>query len=289
LAADAGLCNPVQKQSARKEGSTTIKNIQSMINIDMIRVYFPLEQRENNTFQKYMIKEYLQLSILDFLSTTPYIRKVTFIGDTNLRLVKGIDRFSEDLDFDCRELSNEEFMEMSDAILQFLHRSGLRVESRDKENTKLKAYRRNMYFPELLFDLGLSGHKDERFLIKIESQDQQIPYTPVMSNIKGCGFFFQFPVPPDEVLCAMKLSAMFSRHKGRDFYDVLFLLSQTMPDYQFLGLKNGIHNLDELKSATSELLKTVDINKKKKDFEHLLFHKANAEKILSVGAFIEHL
>lgn len=249
-----------------------------MIQLDLIRTYFPLEQRENATFQKYMLKEYLQLLILDFLSATPYIRKVAFIGGTNLRLVKGIDRFSEDLDFDCRDLSKEEFMEMSDAILQFLHRNGLRVEARDKENEKLKAYRRNIYFPELLFDLGLTGHKD-----------QQFSYIPVMTNIKGCGFFFPFPVPPDAVLCAMKLSAMFSRHKGRDFYDAMFLLGQTKPDYQFLGMKCDIHHLEELKAATSTLLKTVDLKKKKMDFEHLLFKKSNADKILRVGEFIESL
>ncbi|HET9570929.1 MAG TPA: nucleotidyl transferase AbiEii/AbiGii toxin family protein [Bacteroidales bacterium] len=248
-----------------------------------------MEQRENVAFQKHLVKEYLQLLILDFLSTTPYIRKVTFIGGTNLRLVKGIDRFSEDLDFDCKELSKDEFIEMSDAILQFLHRNGLRVEARDKENDHLKAFRRNIYFPELLFDMRLTGHKDERFLIKIESQDQQCLYTPVMTNIKGCGFFFPFPVPPDDVLCAMKLSAMFSRHKGRDFYDAMFLLALTKPDFHFLGQKNGINNLAELKVATKDLLHSVDLFKKKMDFEHLLFNKANALKILSVGDFIESL
>ena len=138
-----------------------------MIQPELIKNYFPPVLRENVAFQKHILKEYLQLLILDFLSTTTYIRKVTFIGGTNLRLVKGIDRFSEDLDFDCKDLSKEEFMEMTDAILQFLQRSGIRVEVRDKESDKLKAFRRNIYFPELLFDLGLTGHKDERFLIKI--------------------------------------------------------------------------------------------------------------------------
>lgn len=139
-----------------------------------------------------MLKEYLQLMILDYLSTTPYIRKITFIGGTNLRLVRGIDRFSEDLDFDCKNLSKEEFMAMTDEVLRFLQRSGMRVEVRDRENDKLKAFCRNIHFPELLFDLGLTGHRDERFLIKIESQDQQNPYSPVLANIKGCGFFFAF-------------------------------------------------------------------------------------------------
>jgi hypothetical protein len=94
---------------------------------------------------------------------------------------------------------------MTDDVLSFLQRSGFRVETRDKANNKLKAFRRNIYFPELLFDLGLSGYKEERFLIKIESQDQAVEYSPVMVNIKGCGFFFPFPVPPDDVFCAMKI------------------------------------------------------------------------------------
>jgi len=96
-------------------------------------------------------------------------------------------------------------------------------------------------------------------------------------------------VPTDEVLCAMKLSAMISRQKGRDFYDAMFLLGMVQPDYIFLGLQRGIHNLEELKLATAEVLKTIDLNQKMKDFEHLLFNKSNSARILSVGAFIEEL
>lgn len=260
-----------------------------MIKVEHIKNYFPVGLRDNASFQKYMIKEYLQLLILDFLSSTPYIRKITFIGGTNLRLVKGIDRFSEDLDFDCKALSEEEFIEMTDTVFQFLHRSGMRVELRNKENDRLKAYRSNIHFPELLFDLGLTGHKDERFLIKIEGQDQLIVYKPWMVNIKGCGFFFAFPVPSDEVMCAMKVSAMISRQKGRDFYDALFLLGMVKPDYNFLAAQRGIHNVEELKLATLEVLKTVDLKKKMKDFEHLLFNKTNSERILTVGEFIKEM
>ena len=103
-----------------------------MIQLELIKNYFPAELRENASFQKHMLKEYLQLLILDFLSTTSYIGRIVFIGGTNLRLVKGIDRFSEDLDFDCKYLSKEEFFEMTDAILHFLQRSGLHAEVRDR-------------------------------------------------------------------------------------------------------------------------------------------------------------
>lgn len=260
-----------------------------MIQIEHIRNYFPAQTRGNSAFDKLILKEYLQLMILDYLSSTPNIQKMAFIGGTNLRLVKGIDRFSEDLDFDCKNLSKDEFIEMTNGVIRFLGRSGLRVETKDKENPKLTAFRRNIYFPELLFDLRLSAHKDERFLIKIERQDQAVNHTPVIVNIKGCGFFFPFPVPSDGVLCSMKIAAMLARSKGRDFYDLMFLLAQSKPDYDFLSTRCGVSNLQELKQITTALLKTVDLKQKQKDFEHLLFNKANSEKILRFGDFINSL
>lgn len=260
-----------------------------MIEIDQIKGYFPAELRTNTTFQKYMLKEYIQLMILDFLSTSPYIQKVVFIGGTNLRLVKGIDRFSEDLDFDSKNFSQDDFTKMTDDILSFLRRSGLRAETRDKANDKLKAFRRNLYFPELLFELSLSGYREERFLIKVESQDQEYEYKPHIVNIKRAGFFFPFSVPPDSILCAMKLSALLTRQKGRDFYDAMFLLGQTEPDYEYLATKRDIHNKEELKEALFNTIENTDLKKKYRDFEHLLFNKANAEKVLRFSEFVKEL
>jgi len=260
-----------------------------MIRIEDIRNYFPSEIRDNSIFDKYFLKEYLQLLILDFLSTTPFIRKIAFIGGTCLRLVKGIDRFSEDLDFDCKGLSRDEFTEMTDGILTFLKHNGLNVVVKDQDNKKLQAFRRSFYFPGLLFNLGLTGHRDEKLLIKVESQDQLVKYDPALINIKGCGFFFPFPVPPDNIMCAMKISAMIDRKKGRDFYDAMFLLGQILPDFSFLAEKCGISSLQELKREVENMLKSVDLNKKMKDFEHLLFNKNNSKRILRVGDFIREL
>ncbi len=260
-----------------------------MIQIEQIKRFFPPFLQDNPVYYKYMLKEYIQLMILEYLSNKSYVEKLSFIGGTNLRLIKGIDRFSEDLDFDCKDLSKEEFYEITNDVVVYLKRNGYRVEIRDKNDNKLKAFRRNIYFPEFLFDLGLSGHREERFLIKIDSQDQQIEYPREIRNIKGCGLFFPFPVPPDEVLTAMKVSAMLSRQKGRDFYDTIFLLSQSVPDFDFLNEKSGIKNMDELKHAVYTMLQIVDLDKKTKDFEHLLFNKKNSKRILYFKEFIESL
>lgn len=260
-----------------------------MISIESIKNFYPASISGNASFLKHILKEYVQLLVLDYLASTSYIRKITFIGGTNLRLVKGIDRFSEDLDFDCKHFSEKEFISMSDDVLMFLRRNGFRVETKDKYNARLKAFRSSIHFPELLFDLKLSGHREERFMLKLEAQDQGIPYAQTMGYIKGCGFFFSFPVPSDAVLCAMKISAMLDRGKGRDFYDVMFLLAQTKPDYSFLTARCGVCDLQELKTAVDQVLQVVDLKHKQRDFEHLLLHRDSSKSILHFREFIHSL
>lgn len=257
-----------------------------MIDIEYIRSFFPPIIASQSRFDRYMLKEYLQLQILDHLSTTSYINKISFIGGTNLRIVQGIDRFSEDLDFDCKDLSEEEFMAMTDSVVNYLRNNNIDVETRDKPNPRLTAFRRNLYFPQMLFNLGLTGHRDERLLLKIETQNQGVAYQPIVVNINRMGFFFSIQVPPLDVLCAMKFSAILSRQKGRDFYDTIFLLSKTNPNMDFLHAKTGISTMKELKNAMKNRLLEIDLNEKKRDFVHLLFNESNAERILKFGEII---
>jgi predicted nucleotidyltransferase component of viral defense system len=254
-----------------------------MIDLAYIKSFFPPAMASDNRFDRYMLKEYLQLMILDHIATTPYVTQLAFIGGTNLRLIQGIDRFSEDLYFDCKAMSKSDFMAMTDGIIRYLRLSNIDVEPRDTPNPKLTAFRRNLHFPQMLFDLELSGH------LKVEAQDQGVEYLPEVVNVNKMGFFFNVQAPPMPVLCAMKLSALLTRHKGRDFYDSLFLLSKTQPDYGFLSAKNGIGNLDALKAAVLEMQQQVDMSQKKRDFQHLLFREENAERITQFYDYISKI
>ena len=260
-----------------------------MIDLAFIRGFFPPAISNDSRFHRYMLKEYLQLLILDHLANSSYAGRLTFIGGTNLRLIQGIDRFSEDLDFDCKDMSGDAFRTMTDDVVRFLHLNGLNVEPRDTPNPKQTAFRRNLYFPQLLFDLGLTGHREERFLIKVEAQDQGVAYAPEVATVNRMGFFFQVQVPPVDVLCAMKFSAILSRQKGRDFYDTIFLLSKTGPNLDYLKARTGLSALDDLRDAVKECLKRIDLNKKKQDFAHLLFNEANADRILQFETILREL
>lgn len=260
-----------------------------MIDLQYIRDFFPPTIASESRFDRYMLKEYLQLLILDYLATTTYIGKMAFIGGTNLRLIQGIDRFSEDLDFDCKGLTEEEFISMTDSVLLFLRHNNINVETRDMRNPKLTAFRRNFFFPEMLFSLGLTGHREERLLLKIEAQDQGVSYQPEIASINKMGFFFNVLVPPVDVLCAMKFAAILSRQKGRDFYDAIFLMSKAKPNIDFLKARTGISSIQELKDALTERMKDIDLNHKMRDFSHLIFNEQNAKRILRFADIVASL
>lgn len=260
-----------------------------MIDLPSLLAYYPPQIAANASFHKHILKEYIELLALEHLSQSPYAPKLVFIDGTNLRLVLGLDRFSEDLDFDCKQLNAEEFISMTDALVEYLHLNGLQVELRDKENPKLTAYRRNIYFPELLFEMNLTGHREERFLMKIEAQDQGVDYTPQTAMVSRNGFFFPVTVPTKGIMLSMKLAALLARAKGRDFYDTIFLWQQAQPDYDFLRQRCGIGDPKALKKAINDKLDTVDLVQKQKDFEHLLFNPSRSAQILHFQQFIDSM
>ena len=251
-----------------------------MIDLTYIRGFYPPQIADNANFQKHILKEYVELLSLEWLSRSPFADKLVFIGGTNLRLVQGIDRFSEDLDFDCKNLTQDEFIAMTDGLIRYLQLQGLQAIAKDKENAHLKAFRRNVYFPELLFSLQLSGHREERFLMKIEAQDQGIDYGREMATIHRLGFYFPVAVPSLSVLLSMKISALLTRQKGRDFYDTIFLMQLTQPDYNFLQQSCGIANAEELRLHFERTVAQTDLALKQRDFEHLLFDSRKSEIIV---------
>jgi len=260
-----------------------------MISVDMIKNFFPTPLANNPQYLKLMLKEYVQCQMLEYLSYSNYISKLSFIGGTSLRLIKHIDRFSEDLDFDCKGISKKEFLLMTDDVIRYLINLGYKVEPKEREHDALVAYRRSLYFPQLLFSLQMSGYSNARFLIKIKMQDQQFPYKTVPAFVRSCGFYFPVPVPPDDILCSMKISAILNRGKGRDFYDAMFLLGQSSPNYEYLAYKHAIHDGNELKNALKERIAETDLLIKQKDVQHLLFDIHKSNMITNFGSFINDL
>lgn len=260
-----------------------------MISIESITAFFPPELRLPS-FRRHILKEYVECLALDWISRSEWSSRLAFIGGTSLRLAKDIDRFSEDLDFDCKNFGSSQFCAMTDALAAYLRSCGLPAETKAKESERISAFRRSILFPGLLKSLGLSAFAEERFMMKIEAQDQCVPYTRSSANIKRCGFFFPVGMPPEPVLCAMKILALLSRAKGRDFYDAMFLLQRTLPDFGFLSAAHpGLDSLQSLKTALRAKTGSVNLKLKAKDVEHLLFNRSKADCVLLFPDFVESL
>jgi len=131
-----------------------------MLSLREIRQYFP----ENlHRFPRFMIREYLQYKILEIVYDSPFATNLCFLGGTCLRFVHGNRRFSEDIDFDNISLKKEDFKDVADEIEKGLKREGYQTELQ----TVMKgAWHCHIKFPGLLFEEGLSGHKEEKILIQ---------------------------------------------------------------------------------------------------------------------------
>ncbi|MDA3822180.1 MAG: nucleotidyl transferase AbiEii/AbiGii toxin family protein [Bacteroidales bacterium] len=137
-----------------------------MISFDEIKSFFGDRLRNNPSHFEFMLKEYFHYKMLDIIFSNEFASKLSFIGGTSLRILHNIQRYSEDLDFDCFNLSRNEFTRLTDKVIDRLKQEGLKVEADDKEkDLKLAAFRRNIIFPGLMYELGLTGHQEKNLLI----------------------------------------------------------------------------------------------------------------------------
>ncbi|MFN2378977.1 MAG: nucleotidyl transferase AbiEii/AbiGii toxin family protein [Bacteroidales bacterium] len=258
-----------------------------MISFEEIKSFFSEGLRKNPSHFEYMLKEYFHYLILDIIFSGEHASKLSFIGGTNLRILHHIQRFSEDLDFDCFNLTRKEFMSVTDKVIDRLRQKGINVEADDKEkDKKLTAYRRNIVFPGLLFDLGFTGHREKKLLIKIECEPHNYEYKPEKPIIQKFNVFTQIFAPSPSILLSMKTGALLERGKGRDYYDFIFLSGITEPDFGYLKLKFSIADHTQLYNRILESCENRDFRLKSRDFEKLVFDPAESRKVLFFKDYI---
>jgi predicted nucleotidyltransferase component of viral defense system len=260
-----------------------------MISFDEIKSFFADSLRRNPSHFEYMLKEYFHYRMLDIIFSGEYASKLSFIGGTNLRILHNIQRFSEDLDFDSLHLSREEFFQLTDKVIARLSEEGIKVEAEDKEkDLKIAAFRRNIIFPGLMFELGLTGHRGKKLLIKIECEPHHYIYEPAKPIIQKFNVFTQIFAPSPDILLSMKTGAVLERRKGRDYYDFIFLSGLADPDFGYLDMKFGITHHAQLYERILESCETTDFENKSRDFEKLVLDPEETRKVLLFKEYIQH-
>jgi len=204
-----------------------------------------------------------------------------FLGGTSIRIVHNSTRFSEDLVFDnLLGLNQKDFSLIGDTIQYKLSLEGYQVEI--KNIMKASAYCCYVKFPGLLYEQNISGHKKEKILIQLDTEPQNYEYLPDKFLLDKFGIFRYINVTPLPLLMAQKICACFHRKraKGRDFFDVVFLSSKTMPDFNYLSKYAKIKTKQDLVEKLELKAKNLDMKLLAKDIEFFLFEPSQKNRVL---------
>jgi len=180
--------------------------------------------------QRAIVREYLQMRILQSIQQKGAMIPLAFQGGTALRLLYQLPRYSEDLDFALeRHPEQYDFRKYLQAIRRDLTADTYSVEIRI--NDRKTVHSAFIRFRGLLFQLGITPHKKQVLAVKLEIDTNPPKHARLATTLvrRHVDVYLQHHNPAS--LFAGKLHAILQREyvKGRDWYDLYWYLRQ--PDW----------------------------------------------------------
>ncbi|MDY6874130.1 MAG: nucleotidyl transferase AbiEii/AbiGii toxin family protein [Chloroflexota bacterium] len=254
-----------------------------MLDFEQVKAQYPQPLQQ---YERGILREYLQYKILQGIFESRYASEVAFMGGTALRIVYGNTRFSEDIDLDNLGLNWDQFDALVETVNRFLLLEGFETELRKVEKV---AYHCTIRFPAILYENGISPLPDEKIRIQIDSFAQGYDYQPDLRILNKFDVFTEVRVTPLAVLLSQKIYAAANRKrpKGRDFYDITFLLSLTRPDFGYLTQKMGSGTPEQLREHFLEVTADNDFEALARDVAPFLIRREDEKRVLMFRAFWE--
>ncbi|MEA3476670.1 MAG: nucleotidyl transferase AbiEii/AbiGii toxin family protein [Bacteroidota bacterium] len=255
-----------------------------MLSLEELKPFYP---ESLHGYERFILREYLQYKILEIIFETRYENRLSFLGGTCLRIVHNNNRFSEDLDFDNFELSLTDFEGITSIVKRELERLGYKIEMR---NVNKGAYHCYIRFPDILFREGLTQHKEEKILIRLDSEAHGFEYSPDQPILNKFDVITQINATPKDILLAQKFYALINRkrNKGRDFFDIVYLLGQDqIPSYDYLNAKLGIDTPETLRQLVKDKCSHLNMEEMAKDVKPFLINQKDEKKVLLFAKYIE--
>ncbi len=194
------------------------------------------------THGRNVAREYLQARILGMLQRAGAMIPLAFNGGTALRFLYATPRYSEDLDFALERAPEQyDLRAYLQAVRADLQAEGYGVEI--KVNDRKVVHSAWVRLGGLLYELGLSPHRDETLAVKLEVDTRPPAGAGLSTTVVRRHVILQLHHHDRPSLLAGKLHAILQRPylKGRDLYDLLWYLSD--PDWpapNLILLNNGL-------------------------------------------------
>ncbi len=247
-----------------------------MLSWQSILSYYPDSLQK---FERSILREYLQYKILATIFESKFAHQLSFLGGTALRIAYDNTRFSEDLDFDNSNLTKDDFEELMLIVQRSLELQGLVVEIR---NVYKGAYHCYIKFSDLLYRYGLTPQKREKILIRLDTVSQNFAHQADRILLNKFDVFTEVLVTPLDVLLSQKILASLERKraKGRDFFDIVFLLGKGIrPNLDFLDQKLGVGSIVQALEVLLKKTAQLDMKKMALDVQPFLFSRDDAKKV----------
>jgi predicted nucleotidyltransferase component of viral defense system len=243
-----------------------------------------------STKMRGVLREYLQILILKELYRTDARKQLFFTGGTYLRLIHGLKRFSEDLDFNALKLSESKFESFIKKIIIELKRIGLKSEAQYTHwNNILVA---NLAFPEVERSYGIKSEHTRKggIIIKVETNRPEWKIKTEMQVVSGFGETYPCICTDRGALFADKIDAFVKKKIGRHLYDIMFMISNKFSIDRKVLKKIGIkHNpLDVIVSRVKNFPKT-ELKKQAEILRPFLFDETEAELIINARDIVPKL
>lgn len=175
------------------------------------------------------LREYLQTLVLRSFHESEAFRPLAFVGGTARRFLHGLSRFSEDLDFCLVSVEGYAGAEWMAKVKRDLTLAGFKAEVTWNDHSTV--HTGWVRLSGILHDAGLSAMPDHKLAIKVEI-DTRPPAGACCERrvvTRHLTFLLQHYDLPS--LLAGTLHAAITRRyaKGRDWYDLVWYLSQRPP------------------------------------------------------------
>ena len=143
----------------------------------------------------------------------------------------------------------------------------------------------------IFHDNAMSDLKHEKILIQVDTEPHDFAYSPDKVFLNKFDVFTQIAVTPPDILLAQNIYALLNRKraKGRDFYDVVFLLQKTKPNYDYLKQKAGLVDSQMLKEKVLDHVKGLNLKELAQDVEPFLFQPSDSKKIILFSDYIKQV
>lgn len=200
-----------------------------------------------------LVREYLQSKIIYYLYDLPSAKNLSFIGGTSLRILRDLDRFSEDLDFDNLGLSFSDIKKLFAKIKDKLAKESFEIEYQMKKTDDSGIG--EMKFKNLLFQLKISSHEKENLALRINyTTPKKKPETETVI-LSRFGVAQNVVTNTAEFLFSQKIRAILARKElqPRDFYDAVWFLSHRIQPSPKLFSEMGVKNEKELFSKLNQV------------------------------------